>query len=118
MGRTDSTGQDSFVDGVGPRSPWSRSNSEMDILRAEVYQDDENMGILVDTVSVTLRRLREISRRMGKGKGKEVERGDEPWECLTRVADMLKKCVGLKGSINIRELVQRYVPFLLLRTLS
>lgn len=110
MRRTESTGQESYMTSKSDRTPWSRSpsNMDMDILRSEVYQDDENMGVLVETVSVTLRRLREISRRLGRGKGKEVERGDEPWDCLTRVADMLKKSSALRVNINVRELVQRY----------
>lgn len=81
--------------------------SEIDILRGDIYQDDQNMGVLVETISVTLRRLREMTRRSGRGKGKEVERGDEPWNCLTRVADMLKKSPGLRDNISFTELVQR-----------
>jgi hypothetical protein len=97
-----------FSDGGG-RAPWSRSPSGEDILREDAYQDDENMGVLVETVSVTLRRLREITRRSARGKGKEVERGDEPWDCLTRIADMLKKSDTLASNIKISELVQRCV---------
>lgn len=110
MRRKGSTGQESvmtgFSDGIG-RPAWERSRSDVDMMAGSgLSQDDENMGVLVETVSVTLRRLREITRRSGRGTGKEVERSDEPWDCLTRIADLMKKAISLKGNINTAELVQ------------
>lgn len=97
------------------RATWNRSRSDQDVgsnSREGEYinPEEENSGVLLETLSVTLRRLREISRRSAMSrKGKEVERGDEPWDCLTRVADMLKKATGLRQSLSVTELVNRLV---------
>jgi hypothetical protein len=71
MRRAESMGQESNTTG----GSWGRSLSDMDILRADVYQNegDENTTVLVETVSTALRRLREISRRMARGKIRYIE---------------------------------------------
>jgi rapamycin-insensitive companion of mTOR len=72
-----------------------------------LHVEDENTMVLLEAVMSILRRLRELAAPVqGKGKGRDMEPGDEVWGCLTRLADTLKKSDGLKALLNTEEVVQ------------
>lgn len=64
---------------------------------------DENASVMLETVRILLRRLRDLSR----GKGMEVERRDDPWDCLNRLGQMLKKSEAVRVGVGGEEIIQR-----------
>lgn len=77
--------------------------------------DDEALAVMRKTIFVTIRRLRELARAEVESKGKSPERerdSDEPWECLTRLAELFKSSGALKKHHDLREVLGATMPFL------
>ncbi len=90
--RSKSAGEDSFD---FPSNPG--------VSRLEWVPGDENTSVMLETAGLLLRRLRELNQ----GKGKEVERRDEPWDCLVRLGDLLKKSEAIRVGVGGEEVIQR-----------
>ena len=99
---------------VGSIRPRSRSAGEDSfdyslihgVSRLDWVPGDENASVMLETIGILLRRLRDLNRKE-LGKGKDVERRDEVWDCLTRLGDMLKKSEPLRTGVSMDELLQR-----------
>ncbi|ORY28003.1 Rapamycin-insensitive companion of mTOR, middle domain-domain-containing protein [Naematelia encephala] len=105
--RSRSVGEDSLdygSDGLSSSKLLARSRSDM------TAEGGEHQAVMLETFGVQLRRLRDLNRE--KGKGKASDRGDEEWECLTRLAEVLKKSDGLKGLVDVEEVVECVIPYL------
>lgn len=72
--------------------------------------DDEQATVQRETAAVTIYRLRELGHATGKGK--ESDRRDEAWDCLTRLTDLFKKAPTLYRRLEITEIIQATLPFL------
>lgn len=92
--RSRSAGEDNFD-----------SSLTQGVSRLDWAPGDENASVILETGGVILRRLRDLSRQE-MGKGKKVERRDEPWDCLMRLGDMLKKSEALRQGIGVVEVIQ------------
>lgn len=73
--------------------------------------EDEQAMVQRETASVTIHRLRELGHAFSKGK-ESADRGDEPWDCLTRLTDLFKKSPNLYRRLEITEIIQAILPFL------
>ncbi|CAD6567983.1 MAG: hypothetical protein TREMPRED_004194 [Tremellales sp. Tagirdzhanova-0007] len=104
---------------VGSIRPRSRSAGEDSfdyslihgVSRLDWVPGDENASVMLETIGILLRRLRDLNRKE-LGKGKDVERRDEVWDCLTRLGDMLKKSEPLRTGVSMDELLQSVLPHL------
>ena len=82
---------------------WDQPSGQTQVSEA----DSELLG----TVHSALHRLRilgrEFGRQMrGKGTGKEVQLGEEPWRCMVQAADLLKRSPGLKELLEVDTVIQ------------
>lgn len=63
-------------------------------------RDTSELAPLIESVATNLRRMREL------GKGKVLAPGpDEAWECMTKVADVLKRTPALREIMSVDEIV-------------
>lgn len=76
------------------------------VSRLDWAPGEKNASVMLETVGILFRRLRDLSRQEA-GKGKKVERRDEPWDCLMRIGDMLKTSEVLRTGLGADEVIQR-----------
>jgi rapamycin-insensitive companion of mTOR len=69
----------------------------------ETAEEAHNAGMIENAVAL-INRLRDLGRRM-TGKGKEVDMGDEPWQCLTKLAGMLKKAPSIRVLLSTEDII-------------
>ena len=67
---------------------------------------DENASVMLETAGNLCRRLRDLASQEG-GKGKRVERTDEPWDLMMRLGGTLKKSEALRSGVGVVEVVRR-----------
>jgi hypothetical protein len=77
---------------------WIPSTSPGDIA-----EEGHSAGMIENAVA-TIARLRLLGSKMS-GKGKEVERGDEAWQCMTKLAGMLKKAPSARVLLSADEII-------------
>lgn len=77
-------------------------------------ENENGATAMLDSAESYLRRLREVSRgdSADKGKGKERANGtgrgrnDEAWDCMNKLAGLLKRSDGLRDLLNAEEIIQ------------
>jgi len=69
----------------------------------EIPEEAHNAGMIEIAVAL-INRLRDLGRRM-TGKGKEVDMGDEPWQCMTKLAGMLKKAPSIRVLLGTEDII-------------
>lgn len=89
-------------DGFGTtRMGWGLSASSPGDIAEEHY----SAGMIENAVAL-ISRLRELGSRRST-KGKEVDRGDEACQCMTKLAGLLKKTPSLRLLLNVDEIIER-----------
>jgi hypothetical protein len=95
------------LEGVS-RFNFPRSRSGLSSPGDLALPEDENISVLLESVNLALRRLQELGKPVqGKGKGREVEIGDEVWDCLNRLTEAMKKAEELRAVVSAEEVIQR-----------
>lgn len=69
----------------------------------EIPEEAHNAG-MIETAVAHINRLRVLGARMN-GKGKEVDRGEEPWQCMTKLAGMLKKAPSIRVLLSSGDII-------------
>jgi rapamycin-insensitive companion of mTOR len=96
----DSLGSPRQGDGIGSsRMGWMPSATSP----GEIPEEAHNAGMIENAVAL-INRLRDLGRRM-TGKGKEVDMGDEPWQCMTKLAGMLKKAPSIRVLLSTEDII-------------
>jgi hypothetical protein len=75
-------------------------------------EEERVLPILRETAQVIIRRLHTLGRATTKGKTPERQVPDEAWDCMTRLADMLKQNPFLSRHVDIVEALHAALPFL------
>lgn len=70
--------------------------------------EDPNTAALLEAVAMNFRRLRDCAKKED-GKGKSPARGDEAWECITRITEMVKKSDLLRINVSVEDVLKRYL---------
>jgi rapamycin-insensitive companion of mTOR len=84
------------------RMGWMPSTSP-----GEAGQEAHNAGLIENAVA-TIARLRSLGAR-ATGKGKVADRGDEAWQCMTKLAGMLKQTPSMRVLLSAEEIVDGFV---------
>jgi rapamycin-insensitive companion of mTOR len=103
--RSMSSGADSLG---SPRQGDGNGSSRMGWLPSatspgEIAEEAHSAGMIENAVA-HINRLRVLGGRM-TGKGKEVDRGDEPWQCMTKLAGMLKTAPSIRVLLSTEDII-------------
>ncbi|WOO81922.1 Target of rapamycin complex 2 subunit ste20 [Vanrija pseudolonga] len=74
--------------------------------------EDASTAIQQDAYRATARQLRALAHAATEGKGKTAERGDEPWDAMTRLTDLFKQSPALRRHVEIEDVLQSVLLFL------
>lgn len=106
--RSMSTGTDSLG---SPRQGEAAGSSRMGWVPStspgEVEPGAHNAGLIENAVAFVAR-LRALGARAA-GKGKEVDRGDEAWQCMTKLAGILKAAPSMRVLLSADEVIDGYM---------
>lgn len=69
----------------------------------EISEEAHNAGMIESAVGY-INRLRTLGARM-TGKGKEVDKGDEAWQCMTKLAAMLKQAPSMRVLLSAEDII-------------
>lgn len=93
-------------DGFGTsRLGWLPSASSP----GDIAEEENHSAAMIEVAVANIARLRELGTRRTV-KGKEVDRGDEACQCMTKLATMLKKTPALRLLLSADDIVERSVP--------
>ena len=65
-------------------------------------------GEKIEVAVARINRLRILGARL-TGKGKEVDNGDEPWQCMTKLAAMLKTAPSIRVLLSSEDIIDGQV---------
>jgi hypothetical protein len=67
--------------------------------------EEHNAG-MIETAVAYIDKLRALGAKVsGKGKSKEVDTGDEAWQCMTKLAGMLKKAPSMRVLLSAEDII-------------
>jgi hypothetical protein len=69
----------------------------------EIPEEAHNAGMIENAVG-HINRLKVLGGRL-TGKGKEVDMGDEPWQCMTKLAATLKKAPSIRVLLATEDII-------------